>query len=346
MKLMKKIFSIITLCLCTLLVACSDEEAVTSSLQVVATDGIDFSAASGEGTITVSATGTVTATSNKEWCTTTVEGNVVHVAVTTSLEVTSRIAVVTISAGTSSVDVPVVQAGLFVVLDDYNLYYCCGYDGGEFDFSFKTNTSYSVEVPEEAAGWLTYTFDADNKVLQFNVAASADKTPRGAEVKLLAGTEELVISLSQIEVSLDMIGGNWDMSYFSGAYGQEIVGTGQIGLLSDNLILMDALQENYLPLEIGENGILSVPANVAVGSFSGYTLKTATALSGGYYSLDVPCIAVPKVKGGKLIYHFGHCSAYTDGQAVDYPMIYAFAGSSVAGYWEYYENLEISKPLE
>lgn len=343
---MKKIFSIITLCLCTLLVACSDEEAVTSSLQVVATDGIDFSAASGEGTITVSATEAITATSNKEWCTTTVEGNVVHVAVTTSSEVTSRIAVVTISAGTNSVDVPVIQAGAVTIVDDYNLYYCCGYDGGEFDFSFKTNSSYSVEVPEEAAGWLTYTYDTENNVLKFNVAASADKTPRGAEVKLSAGAKELVLSLSQIEVSLDLIGGYWNMSYISGAYGQEVAGTGQIGMLSGNIVLVDALQENYLPLEIGENGTLSVPANVVVGSTSGYTLKTATALSGGYYSLSVPCVAVPKVKDGKLIYHFGHCSAYTDGQAVDYPMIYAFAGSSVAGYWEYYENLEISKPLE
>lgn len=343
---MKKIFSIITLCLCTLLVACSDEEAVTSSLQVVATDGIDFSAASGEGTITVSATEAVTAASNKEWCTTTVEGNVVHVAVTTSSEVSSRIAVVTISAGTNSVDVPVIQAGAVTIVDDYNLYYCCGYDGGEFDFSFKTNSSYSVEVPEEAAGWLTYTYDTENNVLKFNVAASTDKTPRGAEVKLSAGAKELVLSLSQIEVSLDLIGGYWNMSYISGAYGQEVAGTGQIGMLSGNIVLVDALQENYLPLEIGENGTLSVPANVVVGSTSGYTLKTATALSGGYYSLSVPCVAVPKVKDGKLIYHFGHCSAYTDGQAVDYPMIYAFAGSSVAGYWEYYENLEISKPLE
>lgn len=343
---MKKIFSIITLCLCTLLVACSDEEAVTSSLQVVATDGIDFSAASGEGTITVSATEAVTAASNKDWCTTTVEGNVVHVAVTTSSEVTSRIAVVTISAGTNSVDVPVIQAGAVTILDDYNLYYCCGYDGGEFDFSFKTNTSYSVEVPEEAAGWLTYMYDTENNVLKFNVAASADKTPRGAEVKLSSGAKELVLSLSQIEVTTDMIGGNWDMSYMSGYYEEEIVGTGQIGMLSDNLVLLDALKEYYLPLEIGDNGILIVPANVEIGTYGSYTLKSATSLSGGYYSLSVPCVAVPKVKDGRLVYHFGHCSAYTDGAAVDYPMIYAFAGSSAAGYLEYYENLEISKPLE
>lgn len=343
---MKKIFSIITLCLCTLLVACSDEEAVTSSLQVVATDGIDFSAASGEGTITVSATEAVTAASNKEWCTTTVEGNVVHVAVTTSSEVTSRIAVVTISAGTNSVDVPVIQAGAVTILDDYNLYYCCGYDGGEFDFSFKTNTSYSVEVPEEAAGWLTYTYDTENNVLKFNVAASADNTPRGAEVKLSSGAKELVLSLSQIEVTTDMIGGNWDMSYMSGYYEEEIVGTGQIGMLSDNLVLLDALKEYYLPLEIGDNGILIVPANVEIGTYGSYTLKSATSLSGGYYSLSVPCVAVPKVKDERLVYHFGHCSAYTDGAAVDYPMIYAFAGSSAAGYLEYYENLEISKPLE
>lgn len=345
---MKKIFSIITLCLCALWVSCSDEEAVTttSSLQVVATDGIDFSAASGEGTITVDATEAVTAQSNKDWCTTTVEGNVVHVAVTTSSEVTSRIAVVTISAGTRSVDVPVVQAGAVTILDEYNLYYCCGYDGGQFNFSFKTNTSYAVEVPEEAAGWLTYTYDTDNNVLQFNVAASADKTPRGAEVKVSSGAKELVLSLSQIEVATDMIGGNWDMSYISGNYGQEIVGTGQIGMLSDNLILMDALQAFYLPLEIGDNGILIIPANADAGTYGGsYTLRSASALSGGYYSLSVPCVAVPKVKDGKLIYHFGSCSAYTDGEAVEYPMIYAFLGSSAAGWVEYYENLEISKPL-
>ena len=133
---MKKIFSIITLCLCTLLVACSDDDSVTSSLQIVATDGIDFSAASGEGTITVSANGTVTATSNKEWCTTSVEGNVIHVVVETSSEVTSRIALITISSGTRRKEVPVVQAGAVTILDEYDLYYSCGYEGGQFDYSF------------------------------------------------------------------------------------------------------------------------------------------------------------------------------------------------------------------
>ena len=90
---------------------------------------------------------------------------------------------------------------------------------------------------------MTYTYDTDNNVLRFDVAASADKTPRGAEVKVSSGAKELVLSLSQIEVSLSMIGGNWDMSYYSGAYGQEVSGTGQVGMLSDNLVLLDALKE-------------------------------------------------------------------------------------------------------
>lgn len=343
---MKKIFSIITLCLCTLLVACSDDDSVTSSLQIVATDGIDFSAASGEGTITVSANGTVTATSNKEWCTTSVEGNVIHVVVETSSEVTSRIALITISSGTSRIEVPVVQAGAVTILDEYDLYYSCGYEGGQFDYSFKTNTSYSIEVPEEAAGWLTYTFDTENSVLKFNVAASSDKAPRGAEVKLIAGAKELVLSISQIEVPTSILGGNWDMSYISGAHGQPISGTGQVGVLEGiGIVLIDALKENYLPLEIGEGGILTIPSGVQVGVFNGYSLKTVVSISGGYYSLSTSCVAVPKVKDGKLIYHFGSCSRYTGGVAVECPMIYAFSGSSAAGFLEIYEDLEISKPL-
>lgn len=343
---MKKIFSIITLCLCTLLVACSDDDSVTSSLQIVATDGIDFSAASGEGTITVSANGTVTATSNKEWCTTSVEGNVIHVVVETSSEVTSRIAVITITSGGSSVEIPVVQAGVITVLDEYDLYYNCGYEGGQFDYSFKTNISYSIEVPEEVAGWLTYTYDTENNVLKFNVAASSDKAPRGAEVKLIVGTKELVLSISQIEVPTSILGGNWDMSYISGAHEQPISGTGQVGVLEGiGIVLIDALKENYLPLEIGEGGILTIPSGVQVGVFNGYSLKTVVSISGGYYSLSTPCVAVPKVKDGKLIYHFGSCSRYTGGAAVECPMIYAFSGSSAAGFWEIYEDLEISKPL-
>lgn len=343
---MKKIFSIITLCLCTLLVACSDDDSVTSSLQIVATDGIDFSAASGEGTITVSANGTVTATSNKEWCTTSVEGNVIHVVVETSSEVTSRIALITISSGTSRIEVPVVQAGAVTILDEYDLYYSCGYEGGQFDYSFKTNTSYSIEVPEEAAGWLTYTYDTENNVLKFNVAASSDKAPRGAEVKLIAGAKELVLSISQIEVPTSILGGNWDMSYISGAHEQPISGTGQVGVLEGiGIVLIDALKENYLPLEIGEGGILTIPSGVQVGVFNGYSLKTVVSISGGYYSLSTSCVAVPKVKDGKLIYHFGSCSRYTGGVAVECPMIYAFSGSSAAGFLEIYEDLEISKPL-
>lgn len=343
---MKKIFSVLTICLCILLGACSEDYVPGGHLELVSTEDIYFSAAGGEGVIHVNAVGCLNATSDKEWCTATVDGNSIRVRALETQEISSRSALITITCGDESIEVPVVQAGAVIILEEYNLYYCCGYEGGQFVYDFKTNSSYAIEVSEDAADWLTYVYDTENNLLIFNVAESSDKSPRGAEVKLSSGTKEVVLSISQIEVSSTSFAGNWNMSYFSGAYEQAVSGTGQIGTVQGlGMVLLDVPQENFLPLEVGENGTLIIPSGIQIGTYASYVLRTAVSISGGYFSIEVPCVAVPKVKDGNLIYHFGYCSSYTDGVAVEYPMIYAFSGSSPAGYLEYYEDLEISRPL-
>lgn len=341
---MKKIIGILTLCLCALLVACSDDNPVVDSLQVVSTDGIDFSAASGEGTITVSAAGAIAAASNKDWCKVTVEGSLVRVSVDESVEVTSRVALVTISSGGNNVQVPVVQAGAIALMNMYDLYFSCGYEGGQFSYDFQTNTSYNIEVPEEAAGWLSYTYDTANNQLVFEVAPSSDKAPRGTEVKITAGAKEVVLSISQIEIALDDIAGIWNMSYIN-ASDELLSGETQIGMLPGVGMVLLEFMNLYFPLEMQDNGVLAILPGVSVGQMQGYDLKTTVSIEGGYFSATIPCVAVPKVKDGQLIYRFGYCSSYTGGANVMYPMIYAFSGNTAVGYLEQYVDLEISRPL-
>lgn len=141
--MMKNLLNILMLCCCIFLAACSnDDSPVDSGLQVIATSGIDFSAGGGEGTIVVSANGVISASSDQDWCSVTVEGSTVYVVAATSTEMTSRSALITISSESGFVEVPIVQSGLIIVMNEYNLYHSFTYEGGKLVYPFKTNTNY------------------------------------------------------------------------------------------------------------------------------------------------------------------------------------------------------------
>lgn len=144
---MKKLLNILTLCCCIFWAACSDDETtVSSGITVVSTSGIDFSAGGGEGTIVVSADGAVAASSDEDWCTVTVEGMTIHVTAAVSTEMSSRSALITISSETGSAEVPVVQSGVVTIMNKNDLYHTINYAGGTINYSFKTNTSYSITL--------------------------------------------------------------------------------------------------------------------------------------------------------------------------------------------------------
>lgn len=99
------------------LVGCNDDDSpVGESILNIKSADLDFTAVGGEGSIIVDGYGTISAASDKDWCTVSVDGMTIHVTVAESQEITSRTALITISTGTDSREVPVVQSGALATL--------------------------------------------------------------------------------------------------------------------------------------------------------------------------------------------------------------------------------------
>ena len=89
---MKKITSIFALLLCVFVFSCSnDDDKETSSLQIVSSN-VTFESAGGTGTIKVNAISEITATSNKDWCTVSVNGDIINVSVIENNDMSGRTA--------------------------------------------------------------------------------------------------------------------------------------------------------------------------------------------------------------------------------------------------------------
>ena len=149
---MKKINILWMLIGCLFLVtSCSDDDdSAVASLQVIKSD-VSFTAIATTGTIEVQSNSAITAVSNQDWCTVTVNGNVVTVAVPTYTGLVGRNAVVEISNTLDSkVRVPVSQAGGVWYVNGDDLY---GLSDEESTITIpvKSDYDYTVDMP----AWIT-----------------------------------------------------------------------------------------------------------------------------------------------------------------------------------------------
>ena len=310
---MKKITSIFALLLCVFVFSCSnDDDKETSSLQIVSSN-VTFESAGGTGTIKVNAISEITATSNKDWCTVSVNGDIINVSVIENNDMSGRTAAVTITDGEASTLVPVSQGGCVILYNKSELGHAFTYAGGSATVSFSTTASYSIEVPAEAQSWLSYTLDEENRTITFNVAASADKTPRGAAVKVTAGKKTIYYHLGEYE--LKDIAGKWRVSFVDG---DDSTLAGEI----------EVVQDEEEPTIFYLSGI-------------------SNFFEGGYVSWDmsIQYVAYPSSINGKFALVFGDNGSW-DGDVVNGIAYWAFsgaAGTGSAGWLEKFNALTLSK---
>lgn len=329
---MKKILYFLIPFLCIGLVACSDDDSPVGGTAIrIESADLDFTAEGGEGSITVAGSGAISAVSDKDWCTVSVEGTVVHVTVAGSEEITSRSAVVTITSGSESLEVPVVQAGLVANIGGLSRFF--GYAGGEF--VIETNTTYSVTIPEEAQDWISYSEEVNSvgskTKLVFNVGAASSM--RGSEVKVQIGENEYSISVVQAEVA-DIIG-TWNCSYLSG-YAEDYM-SGEITISnSDDGLMMREITFGYnLPVTF-EDGQLAVPAGQIVSVYASiYYVATGTAAS-----LSGAVSGFLRYVDGALTIELGNSSSFF--------ALYAINPSTMqsVGWLEQYHNFTLSKQMQ
>lgn len=351
----RSLFYIWILCICCALVACSGEDSPVydSTLRVVAVEGINFQPDGGWGSISVEATGTVEASSDKEWCTFAIEGNTVKVHAEHFTGMSSRTAAITINADGKSVTVPVVQEGLVVSADEYDLYHWFDYSGGSFSYSFKANCTYDVSLSADAASWVSYEMDEENHMLNVTVKPNASSTPRGAVISIFTSTKEIKLQISQVEVAEEMIEGVWSCAYYSmGLAGDDgtpvpVVRDVPIQKMqTEHLYALPVLtlQNVFLPMSF-ENGLLKITAGQKVGTVQGFNLVTLYSSEGGALFLEGDIVGLPMYENGKVVYKFGRSRAASGGSAVAELILGALQGSTFAGWVEQLLNLSLTKGL-
>lgn len=97
------------------LTACSDYEApdiTTESAITIVSRDTDFPASASTGSIKFKSNGPVTVTSDKEWITASVEGDVINIAVEPNTAVEGRAGNIIVKSGDAMDEISVVQAGL------------------------------------------------------------------------------------------------------------------------------------------------------------------------------------------------------------------------------------------
>lgn len=196
---LKNIYALLLLigCLC-LATACSeDDEGTVMTLKVVKSD-VKFGAAASTGTIEVSGTGTITAVASEDWCTVSVNGNVITVNVTVLDTRESRSALVTIADASGQVEVPVYQSGIVWTLKGK-------------DFYVVSNKATTVTIPAKiecdytatpSAPWITGELTKDGYVVSL---AENTGAARGGTITFKSVLGEKVYTFVQA-VAADFVG--------------------------------------------------------------------------------------------------------------------------------------------
>lgn len=200
---MKKILLIIA-CIVGIFsfVSCSDDDDKSTSdstIAIVKSD-VKFTSNPGEGYIEFTSPTTVTASSSEEWCTASVNGSKVVVDVTANTDLEGRNAVVTISAGGSSISVPVSQSGRIFRVKSDDSYIVAGVGADKETISTKSSNQLSASSDAE---WVHASVEDGRIVVSFDDNAGS---PRTALVSVTDSYDTKSVRIVQLSSNNDIDG--------------------------------------------------------------------------------------------------------------------------------------------
>lgn len=340
---MKKIYYLFMMCLTVFAAySCSDDDDAQSATIHVEKADITFDAMESTGSILITAPAAFTAESDKDWCSVSVEQNVIKVGVTTNQDKGSRTALVTITCNQESLTVPVVQSGAVLVYDASQLNKVLGYDGGSFSLNFKSTVGQEVQIPLNVQEWISYEIDEKEETLTFTVLPSENAKPRTGSIVVKAGKEELVFNITQLEDLESLLPGNWDCNYLD-AEGTAQNATVTIAAQNNNIIMTGFSSMGFPVMLTVQNNEASISAGTTLGKMDIYTIKTVVLTSDGMVTWNpaVFCKAVMQINENQLQLKFSNAEAGVEGFG-----FWAFdAAGKSAGYLELFYDLTITKNL-
>ncbi|NDV65745.1 BACON domain-containing protein [Bacteroides sp. 224] len=205
---MKRIFnlSIMILVAISCIRCSSDDDPLTGSLKIIESD-VTFNAEMAKGSIIIESIHAIEAKSNKDWCTVSTSGNVVHVDVTTNIAYEGRNALITVSNGYESINIPVTQQGAVLMIDNYEAINFSVYNGGETIIKYKSNLPVTIETEDE---WINYKVIDDNSI---SITVESTTKPRKGMITLVNDNKSVDVEVKQLGTFQDLVG-SWQLFYY------------------------------------------------------------------------------------------------------------------------------------
>lgn len=210
---MKKIFSLISLLAAVIVfTACSSDNNYTTSdnyiLEVVQAE-TTFGPDASTGQIVVNSDQSVVAVSSEDWCTVSVQGNIINVSVPDYDEIASRNALVTIVSGSRTIDVPVHQEGVVLAINM----------GGESSLTVG-DEAVVKKLPYKSNADIKFSTDADwlsvnlnNGNMEVNISANETGHMRNTYIYYEKGEMKDSIKVVQCDFDKDILN---KIFYFAG----------------------------------------------------------------------------------------------------------------------------------
>ena len=217
---MKKITNILfvaaTLMAATL--ACSQDDNVGRTFGnkniTIDSSAVNFTDAPSTGKVTVTAASPISKTTvSNDWCKCSFSGNVVTVEVGQNTSLTSRVANLTIWAGTDSVVVPVHQQGLSAFTIEENTKYTLNNNDTTITLTYRHIEGVNVRAITPNS-WIRATVEKGK--VNLTITANTANAVREGYVDISSGKRQPVrISIQQNWNVDELMNGEWEITYFT-----------------------------------------------------------------------------------------------------------------------------------
>lgn len=199
---MKRIYSFIALIAAVaLFTACGSDDAsykATPTLDIASADVL-FEAEGGDGYITANTTSELTATTESNWVTLTVTGNVVTVTADPNITLDGRSAVIKLSAGGTETTVTATQKASIYGVPSLE------YEIGDYEASLEIPVVHTMPVTVESnVDWITAVFNEETNQIELVAENNDEEDEREGSITVSMGDYSDEITITQIGFLLEL----------------------------------------------------------------------------------------------------------------------------------------------
>ncbi len=339
---MKKIIYTLIAVFCIGITACDQGEPLVIPQLDIVESTVDFEAIGGKGFITLASLGEeVNASSSTEWCSIqNVTGNKITFNVTENAEITTRTAIIRVTAGAITKQVAITQIGLVAQYERKDFY---SYpDNVAFTEPIKFTSSLPIAVTIDN-DWLSYTETEEG--FQFKAEENTSGKARMGKATVKSG--DISIDYCFLQYGIEGLCKEWDATYSDG----EAMATDKFTITQtgENELNISIAELGYQRISaIYEDGAIKIPCGQIIATKrmqngSTYyialgTLNRAETQAG--LSENITCQLVPylnnKTKQWGLTFVDNGSWQYDQIGIVNWALT---STGSLAGYWDKILNL-------